>query len=163
VRIAIYPGTFDPITYGHLDIIERSAALFDKVIVGVADDNYKNNLFSLEERLELVKFQVKKFSNVETKDFKGLLMNFVKKEGACAVIRGLRAVSDFDYEFQMSLMNKKLAADIETVFLMTSSEYLFISSSIIKQVSSLGGCIEGLVPKEVALALKEKYNKIKGI
>jgi pantetheine-phosphate adenylyltransferase len=141
-----------------MDIIERSALLFDKVIVAVAEENYKNNLFTLEERIELVDSQTKNKNNVETKFFKGLLMDFVKEQGACAVIRGLRAVSDFDYEFQMSLMNKKLNHNIETVFLMTSNEYLFISSSIIKQAASLGGCIEGLVSKEVAAALEKKYS-----
>ncbi len=158
MRIAVYPGTFDPITFGHMDIIKRSAALFDKVIVAVAEDNYKKTLFTLEERIELVDLQIKEKNNVETKYFNGLLMNFVKKEGACAVIRGLRAVSDFDYEFQMSLMNKKLNHNIETIFLMTSNEYLFISSSIIKQAAELGGCIKGLVPEDVAAALKKKYS-----
>lgn len=157
MRKAVYPGTFDPITNGHIDIIERSSKLFDKVIVGVADVHYKTNLLTLEERFSLVQSQVNEYPNVEAKTFSGLLVDFIKKEEACVVIRGLRAVSDFEYEFQLSLMNKKLNADFETVFLMTSADYLFISSNIIKRVASLDGCVEGLVPKEVSQALRKKY------
>jgi len=156
MRIAIYPGTFDPITYGHLDIINRAAKLFDKLIIGIAEDTGKDTLFDTDERLNLIGKQVAEMANVEVKSFSGLLVNFAKKEGCCTIIRGIRVVSDFEYEFQLSLMNKKLAPDLETVFLMTSSEYLFFSSSVIKQVSSLDGCIEGLVPDDVASALHKK-------
>lgn len=158
MRIAIYPGTFDPVTLGHLDIISRATKLFDKLIIGVAQDTGKNTVFDIDERLNLIKNQVAEMANVEVKPFGGLLVNFAKKENCCTIIRGIRVISDFEYEFQLSLMNKKLAPDLETVFLMTSSEYLFLSSSVIKQVSSLGGCIEGLVPTDVSKAL---YKKLK--
>jgi pantetheine-phosphate adenylyltransferase len=158
VRIAVYPGTFDPITNGHLDVIKRACKLFDRVIVGVARDNYKQTLFSLEERVRLAREVTQDIPGVEVKAFQGLLVDFVRREGACAIIRGLRAVSDFEYEFQMSIMNKKLAEEVETVFLMTATEYSFLTSSIIRQVASLGGCIRGLVPPVVELALYEKFN-----
>lgn len=158
MRKAIYPGTFDPVTHGHLDIAKRAAKLFDTLLIGVAEDTAKNPLFSLDERLDFLRSQFEGLPNVEVKPFSGLLVNFAKEEKCCTIIRGIRAVSDFEYEFQLSLMNKKLSPDLETVFLMTSSDYLFLSSNIIKQVSSLGGCIEGLVPPDVAKAL---YKKIK--
>lgn len=157
MKIAVYPGTFDPITNGHLDIVERAAKLFDQVVIGVAAENYKNNLFTLEERVALVRTTVARLPNVQVEGFHGLLMDFVHAKKAQAIIRGLRAVSDFEYEFQMYLMNKKLDEKVETIFLMTANEYSFLSSSIIKQVVSLGGCITGLVPTEVEKALKEKF------
>ncbi len=160
MRKAIYPGTFDPVTFGHLDIVKRSTKLFDKIIVGVADDTGKNPLFTLEERLQLINHEIKDLPNVEAIPFSGLLVNFAKEQGCSTIIRGIRAVSDFEYEFQMSLMNKKLSPDLETVFLMTSSEYLYLSSSTLKQVSSLGGCIEGLVSENVAKALYKKLREI---
>lgn len=156
MTIAVYPGTFDPITNGHLDIICRGAKLFERVVIGVAVDNYKQNLFSLEERIDLVKQVTLHLDNVQVEGFSGLLVDFVRRQGAHAVIRGLRAVSDFEYEFQLAMMNKKLAPEVETVFLMTTNEYSFLSSSIIKQVAALGGCIHGLVPREVEQALKSK-------
>ncbi|MBE3571934.1 MAG: pantetheine-phosphate adenylyltransferase [Moorella humiferrea] len=157
MRVAVYPGTFDPITNGHLDIIRRAVEIFDRVVVGVAQDNYKNTLFSLEERVQLVRDVTRDWPTVTVKSFSGLLVDFARQEGAVAIVRGLRAVSDFEYEFQMSIMNKKLAGDLETVFLMTATEYSFISSSIIRQVASLGGCIRGLVPPEVEQALLKRY------
>jgi len=157
VKIAVYPGTFDPITNGHLDIVERAAKLFDQVVIGVAAENYKDNLFTLEERVALVQATISRLPNVQVEGFHGLLMDFVHAKKAQAIIRGLRAVSDFEYEFQMYLMNKKLDEKVETIFLMTANEYSFLSSSIIKQVASLGGCITGLVPAEVERALKEKF------
>ncbi|KUO49017.1 MAG: phosphopantetheine adenylyltransferase [Desulfitibacter sp. BRH_c19] len=156
MRKAIYPGTFDPVTNGHLDIANRAAKLFDKIIIGVAEDTAKNTLFNLDERIDLLRSQFKELPTVEVKPFTGLLVDFAKEENCCTIIRGIRAVSDFEYEFQLSLMNKKLSPNLETVFLMTSSDYLFLSSSVIKQVSSLGGCIEGLVPTDVAKALYKK-------
>ncbi len=157
MKIAVYPGTFDPVTNGHLDIITRAAVLFDQLIIAVAKENYKNNLFDLNERLELLQQVVADVPNVKVETFDGLLINYVNAQGAQAVIRGLRAVSDFEFEFQLALMNKKLNENIETVFLMTASEYSFISSSIIKQVASLGGSVCGLVPQVVSNALVKKY------
>jgi len=157
VRVAIYPGTFDPVTNGHLDIIERAVLLFDRVIIAVACENYKNTLFNLEERINLMTTVTKNLKNVVVDSFEGLTVEYCQKKGATAIIRGLRAVSDFDYEFQMALMNKKLNKNIDTVFLMTDQKYSYISSSIIKQVAQFGGCISGLVPEEVAQALSKKY------
>lgn len=157
MRVAIYPGTFDPVTNGHLDIIKRSLHLFDQVIIAIASDNYKNTLFTPEERLGLMHAVVKDTENVEVDSFKGLLIDYCLKKGALTIIRGLRAVSDFEYEFQMALMNKKLNPRIDTVFLMTDQKYSYISSSLIKQIAQLGGCIQGLVPNEVADALAQKY------
>ncbi len=157
MRVAVYPGTFDPITNGHLDIVERAAGLFDCVIIAIADENYKENLFTLEERKDLVKKVCQDIPNIEVEAFQGLLADFVQKKKAYIIIRGLRAVSDFEYEFQMSVMNKKLNRDIETVFLTAANEYTFLSSSIIKQVASLGGSIKGLVPIVVEQALEDKF------
>lgn len=159
MKKAVYPGTFDPVTNGHLDIIARATGLFDQVIIAVAEENYKNTLFNMDERIALLEEVTKEFKNVKVEKFDGLLMDYVKKHQASAVIRGLRAVSDFEYEFQLALMNKKLNDKAETVFLMTASEYSFISSSIIKQVASLGGSVCGLVPAVVIEAMAKKYNK----
>lgn len=157
MRICVYPGTFDPVTNGHMDIIARAATLFDKVIIGIARDNYKNVLFSPEERLAILKEVTADFENVEVELFSGLLMEYCKAKNACAVIRGLRAVSDFEYEMQLALMNKKLNPNVETVFLMTGQQHSFISSSIIKDVAVLGGNITDLVPPSVEARIIEKY------
>jgi pantetheine-phosphate adenylyltransferase len=159
MRKAIYPGTFDPVTNGHLDIVERAAGLFDQVVIAVAKDNYKNNLFNTEERIRLLESVTKHLENVSIAAFDGLLMDFANSQGANVVVRGLRALSDFEFEFQLSLMNKKLNEKVETVFFMTASEYSFISSSIIKQVACLGGSVCGLVPPVVSQALAKKYNQ----
>jgi len=157
-RVAVYPGTFDPVTFGHMHIIKRAAKLFDKVIMAVANDNYKNTIFTLEERLELIRACcLDDLPNVELETFEGLLVDYLEKKGAIAIIRGLRAVSDFEYEMKMASINKQLNQKIETVFLMTDAEYSFISSSLIKNVAELGGDIEYFVPKIVADALREKY------
>ncbi|NLW25423.1 MAG: pantetheine-phosphate adenylyltransferase [Clostridia bacterium] len=157
-RVAVYPGTFDPVTFGHMNIIKRAAKLFDKVIMAVANDNYKNTIFTLEERLELIRACcLDDLPNVELETFEGLLVDYLEKKGAIAIIRGLRAVSDFEYEMKMASINKQLNQKIETVFLMTDAEYSFISSSLIKNVAELGGDIEYFVPKIVADALREKY------
>ena len=158
MRICIYSGTFDPVTNGHMDIITRGAALFDKLIIGVAKDNYKKNLFQTEERIDILKEVTADLKNVEVEAFSGLLMDYCREKDACAVIRGLRAVSDFEYEMQMALMNKNLNPNVETVFLMTSQQHSFISSSIIKDVASLGGSIAGLVPPSVEQRIIAKYS-----
>jgi pantetheine-phosphate adenylyltransferase len=154
---AVYPGTFDPLTYGHMDIIERAAALFGKLIVGVYENPSKQPLFPLEQRVKLVKEAVTGLPNVHVKAFKGLTVDFIHQIGGRVMIRGLRANSDFEREFEMALMNRKLAPDIELLCLMTSSQYQFLSSSLIKEVAKLGGCLEGMVPDHVAVALRKKF------
>jgi pantetheine-phosphate adenylyltransferase len=155
--VAVYPGTFDPLTYGHMDIIERAAALFGRLIVGIYENPAKQPLFPLEQRVELVKEAVTGLSNIHVKAFKGLTVDFIHQIGGRVMIRGLRANSDFEREFEMALMNRKLAPDIELLCLMTSSQYQFLSSSLIKEVAKLGGCLEGMVPDHVAVALREKF------
>ena len=145
-NIAVYPGSFDPITNGHLDIIKRSAKIYDKLIVAVLLNVEKKCLFSLEERVELVKRVTKDLENVEVIFFEGLLVDFVRQNNSNVIIKGLRTVQDFEYEFQMALMNSKLDPDIETVFMMTSSSYSYVSSSAVKQVAKFRGNLEGLVP-----------------
>jgi pantetheine-phosphate adenylyltransferase len=159
-KIGIYPGTFDPITNGHLDIIKRALKLFDLVIVAVGENPQKQALFSLEEKVYLIKEAIKELPEnhrIEVEAFSGLLVEFAKKKSACAIIRGLRAVSDFEYEMQIALMNRKLSNSIDTVFLLTSLKWMFLSSSIVKEVAKLGGNVDDLVPKIVAEKLKEKF------
>jgi pantetheine-phosphate adenylyltransferase len=159
-KIGIYPGTFDPITNGHLDIIKRALKLFDLVIVAVGENPQKQALFSLEERVYLIKEAIKELPEnhrIEVEAFSGLLIEFAKKKSACAIIRGLRAVSDFEYEMQIALMNRKLSNSIDTVFLLTSLKWIFLSSSIVKEIAKLGGNVDDLVPKIVAEKLKEKF------
>jgi pantetheine-phosphate adenylyltransferase len=156
--VAVYPGTFDPLTYGHMDIIERAAALFAKLTVGIYENPSKQPLFPLEQRVELVREAVTGLPNVHVKAFKGLTVDFIHRTGGRVMIRGLRANSDFEREFEMALMNRKLAPDIELLCLMTSSQYQFLSSSLIKEVAKLGGCLEGMVPDHVATALREKVS-----
>lgn len=160
---AIYPGTFDPITNGHIDILQRSLRIFGHIILGIGPNPKKTSLFSLEERIQMVKEAVKDVPNVSVETFDGLLVDFAKKNGASAIIRGLRAVSDFEYEFQMALMNRKLDDKIETVFLMPSEEYSYLTSSIIKVVGSFDGDISSLVPKHVHAMLKDKFKYRKGL
>ena len=156
--IAVYPGTFDPPTYGHMDIIERAAALVEKLIVGIYENPDKQPLFSFEQRVRLVEEAVTGLPNVHVKAFKGLTVDFIRQIGGKVMIRGLRASSDFEREFEMALMNRKLAPGIELLCLMTSSQYQFLSSTLIKEVAKLGGCLEGMVPDHVAVALKEKFS-----
>ncbi|HWJ02326.1 MAG TPA: pantetheine-phosphate adenylyltransferase [Verrucomicrobiae bacterium] len=160
MSIAIYPGTFDPVTSGHLDILERAVGLFDRVIIAVAKESTKQPLFSTPERVELLQQVTQNMPTVSVATFEGLTINYAKEVGAKAIIRGLRAMSDFEYEFQLALMNKKLDPSIETVFLMTKSEFSFISSSAIKWVVSLGGSVNGLVTPQVEEALRSKYKDI---
>jgi pantetheine-phosphate adenylyltransferase len=156
--VAVYPGTFDPLTYGHMDIIERAVGLFGKLIVGIYENPTKQPLFSLEQRVELVSEAVNGLSSVQVKAFKGLTVDFIRQIGGRVMVRGLRANSDFEREFEMALMNRKLAPEIELLCLMTSAQYQFLSSSLIKEVAKLGGCLEGMVPDHVAAALRGKFS-----
>ena len=158
MRIAIYPGSFDPITNGHLDVVQRAAKLFDKVIVAVAKSDSKNPLFTLNERVELVSGAIGHLKNVETDCFEGLLVEYVESRGAQAVVRGLRAVSDFEFEFQLALMNRKLNERVETIFMMPKDTYTFLSSRIIKEIARLGGNVDQFVPAHVRTALSEKLS-----
>ena len=156
MRRAIYPGTFDPITFGHMDIIKRAVRLFDEVIVSVARDTQKKTLFTTEERMRMIE-EVVKIDGVYTDQFGGLLVEYAKSQGACALIRGLRAVSDFEYEFQMALVNRKLSEDLTTVFLMPHEQYTHLNSSIVREVASLGGDVSPYVPPVVMERLKSKF------
>jgi pantetheine-phosphate adenylyltransferase len=156
IRRAIYPGSFDPVTNGHLDVIDRARKLFDEVIVAVAHNDQKHPLFSLEERLDLLKGALGRIRNVEVAPLDGLLVDFAIARKATAVIRGLRAISDFEFEFQMALMNRKLEATVETIFLMPKEEYTYLSSRIVKEIARLGGDVKDFVPKPVAKALGAK-------
>jgi pantetheine-phosphate adenylyltransferase len=156
-KVAIYPGSFDPITYGHIDIIERALEIFDNVIVAIANNAEKKALFTVEERLEIVKSIFKDTPNVIVDSFKGLLVNYVAKTNAIVILRGLRATSDFEYEFHMASMNRSLNTHLDTLFMMTSKDYFFVSSRTIKEVASLGGAVEDLVPNLVVRRLKEKF------
>jgi pantetheine-phosphate adenylyltransferase len=156
MRTVVYPGTFDPITNGHLDLIQRAARLFDRVIVAVAHDSGKNPLFSHSKRLTLVKQSIGSLPNVEADLFEGLLVNYVEKRGGQAVIRGLRAVSDFEFEFQLALMNRKLNERVEAIFMMPKESYTFLSSRIIKEIARLGGDVSHFVPAHVGAALAAK-------
>ena len=156
-RRAVYAGTFDPMTLGHLDVVERAAKLFDELILGVAGVTGKNTLFSQAERAELVKGSVQELPNVKVVPFNGLLVDYARSQGAAVLIRGLRAFSDFEYEFQMALTNRRLAPDLETLFLMPKQDYSFLSSTNIKQVASLGGNVSEFVPSNVEAALLNKF------
>jgi pantetheine-phosphate adenylyltransferase len=162
MRVAIYPGTFDPITNGHLDIAQRAAQIFDRIIITVSNNFHKSPFFTLEERRILVEKTMKDISNVRVDVFDGLLVEYAKKRGVCALIRGLRAVSDFEYEFQMALMNRKLMPNLETVFLMSGEEYTYINSTIVKEVALLGGKVDGFLPPVVAEAVAEKIKNMNG-
>jgi pantetheine-phosphate adenylyltransferase len=156
MKIGVYPGTFDPITHGHTDIIVRSLRVFDKVIVGVAPNPAKRPLFDLAERVEMVKLVTKGLPHVEVVTFKGLLVEYVQKRKAHAVIRGLRAISDFEYEFQMALVNRKLNKSVETVFLMPSEEYSYLTSTLIKEVARFGGRLTDFLHPQVAQRLMRR-------
>jgi pantetheine-phosphate adenylyltransferase len=159
VRTVIYPGSFDPFTNGHLDIVQRAARLFDNVIVAVANNEGKKPLFSLDERVALVGESVRGLANVKVDSFNGLLVNYVEDCGGQAIIRGLRAISDFEFEFQLALMNRKLNERVETIFMMPKETYTFLSSRIIKEIARLGGDIHAFVPAHVEAALKNKLTK----
>lgn len=159
MRRAIYPGSFDPVTNGHLDVIGRARKLFDEIVVAVAHNDEKQPLFSLEERLGLLREALEKIDNVRVAQFDGLLVEFAIAQKANAVIRGLRAVSDFEFEFQMALMNRKLADGVETIFLMPKEEYTYLSSRLVKEIARLGGDVSGFVPPSVAQALVRKFSR----
>ncbi len=156
-RIAIYPGSFDPVTYGHLDVVERGLRLFDRIVVTILKNPRKQFLFPLEERLEMLQASLTDFARVEVDTFDGLLVEYAARRGAQAILRGLRALSDFEYEFQLALMNRRLNRDIQTVFLMTGMRWIYTSSSIIKEAAQFGGDIEGMVPPIVLERLERKF------
>jgi len=160
-RTAVYPGTFDPVSNGHLDLIKRGLRIFDKLIVAVALNPTKNPLFNIDERVNFIREAVKVWKNVEVEAFDNLLIDYVKKKKADVIIKGLRAVSDFEHELQMSLMNRRLDTHIETVFMMPSEEYSFLSSKVLKEVASLKGDIRGMVPSAVVEGLKRKFKNKK--
>lgn len=155
-NIAVYPGTFDPVTYGHIDIVKRAAKIFDKVIIAVAHNDQKSPLFTSEERVIMVKDAVKSLKNVIVDDFDCLAVDYVKGKGAHVMIRGLRMISDFEYEFQMALTNRKLSEGIETIFMMPNESYSYISSKLIKEAASLGADVKKFIPKKVQVLLKKK-------
>jgi pantetheine-phosphate adenylyltransferase len=159
IRRAIYPGSFDPVTNGHLDVIDRARKLFDEVIVAVAHNDQKKPLFTLDERLAFLQGTIGKLNNVEIAPLDGLLVDFAVARKASAVVRGLRAVSDFEFEFQMALMNRKLEAGVETIFLMPKEEYTYLSSRIVKEIARLGGDVKEFLPAQVAAALRAKLRK----
>ena len=156
-KVAVYPGTFDPVTYGHIHIVKRTTKIFDKVVVAVANDNYKKTIFTVRERMDLLRACFRNDPKVEIDMFSGLIADYAVEKQAVALIRGLRAISDFEYEMQMAAMNRSLNSELETIFLMTDAKYSFISSTLIKKVACLGGDIDALVPSVVAKALEEKY------
>ena len=160
MRTAVYPGTFDPATNGHIDIIERALKLFDKLYVLVGENPQKETTFTAEERVEMLKQALKSHNNnVEVEHFGGLLLDYVKKKKSNVIVRGLRAISDFEYEFQRAQFNREFSKDIETIFIMTKDDYAFLSSSIIKEIAMFNGSVKGFVPESVEKKLKEKFGK----
>lgn len=161
-NIAVYPGTFDPITNGHLDLIHRALEFVDELIIAILVNSDKNPLFTVKERIDLIRRVMPKNPRVRIDEFDGLLVDYAAKKGARMLLRGLRAVSDFDYEFQMALMNRRLAAQIETVFLVPAEQYTYVSSRLVKEIAFLGGNVGGLVPPEVERSMTERFRKMKG-
>jgi pantetheine-phosphate adenylyltransferase len=161
VRLAVYPGSFDPVTNGHIDILEKTSKIFDKIIVAVVHNVSKKALFTLDERVELIRESTKHLDNIEVECFSGLLANYLRDRNACAIIRGLRTVADFEYEMHMAMINKRLIPDVDTIFIMSDSSNIFVSSSIIKEAALLGGDVGELVPEEVKLKLEEKRQEMK--
>lgn len=160
MKIAVYPGSFDPCTNGHLSIIRRTAAVFDRVYVAILNNNSKHPLFTLEERIDFLNRVTADIPNIKIDCFTGMLIDYVHQKNAQVIIRGLRAVSDFEYEFQMALTNYKLAPDIETLFMATEARYSYLSSSIVKEVATLGGCLDDLVPDEIREEILKKTSKM---
>ena len=162
-KIAIYPGTFDPITNGHLDLVKRGLMIFDEVIIAVAPSQRKEPLFTIKDRLKMIRSAVKRLGGVRVELFNSLLVEYVRKKKGIAILRGLRAISDFEYELQMAHMNRRIARNIETVFMMPSEEFSFVTSSIVKEIASFGGSVHGLVTEEVEEALREKFKIVRNI
>lgn len=160
MRTAVYPGSFDPLTNGHLDVVQRASKLFDRVIVAIAQNESKHPLFTLEERRQLVSSAIRHLPNVEVEIFGGLLVDYVEQRGGEAIIRGLRAVSDFEFEFQLALMNRKLNERVETIFMVPRDTYTFLSSRIVKEIARLGGDVSAFVSEEVRVALDGKFAKL---
>jgi pantetheine-phosphate adenylyltransferase len=158
VERAIFPGTFDPVTLGHLDILRRGLSIFDRILVAVATQREKQVIFSVEDRVEMIREATKDLPGVEVESFEGMLVDFARSRRARAVIRGLRVISDFEYEFQMALMNRRLDDQIDTVFLMPSERYIYLNSTLVREIARLGGPIEGFVPPEVAQRLRERFH-----
>ncbi|VVC75047.1 Phosphopantetheine adenylyltransferase [Aquicella siphonis] len=158
-NIAVYAGTFDPITFGHVDLIERASTVFDRIIVAIAASTVKKPLFDLEERVQLTMAALSRFPNVAVSGFNSLLLDFARQHGANVILRGLRTVTDFDYEFQLASMNRHLNPSIESIFLMPAEKYMSISSSLVREIASLGGDVSAFVPEHVANALKMKFEK----
>jgi pantetheine-phosphate adenylyltransferase len=156
MKIAIYPGSFDPVTFGHLDILERALKLFDKIFMTIAHNSTKNPLFTVEERLILLQQATKSYKNIEVTSFQGLLVDYVRQRKATAVVRGLRAMTDFEYELQLALMNRKLDENMETVFLMPNEKYTYLSSNVVREIARLGGDVSKFVPPIVLKALQKK-------
>ena len=161
MRIGVYPGSFDPATLGHLDIIRRASKLFDKLIVAAMVNGSKTSTFTMEEKVDFLKRMTRDLPNVEVECFSGLLADYVREKHACAIVKGLRAVSDFEYEFQMALANKKLSPELDTVFLMTGQKYLFLSSTIIRDIARHGGDISGFVSEEICEDIMKKLDQTK--
>lgn len=161
MRRAIYPGSFDPVTYGHIDIMKRSADIFDELLVGVLNNNAKSPLFSIEERVSMLREVTKEIPNIVVTSFSGLLVDFARQSDAKVIIRGLRAISDFEYELQIAQTNHKLMPELDTMFLTTNIEYSYLSSTIVREIASFGGDIQLLVPEEIEKKVYEKYNIIK--
>lgn len=161
MTVAVYPGSFDPVTNGHIDILERTSRIFDSIVVAVVHNVTKQALFTLEERVELIKESTKQLDNIEVECFNGLLADFIKDREATVIIRGLRSMTDFEYESQMSMMNKKLFPEIDTIFIVSDSQYTFVSSSGIKEAAMLGGDVSSMVPSVVENGLREKLSQLK--
>ena len=159
MRIAVYPGTFDPVTFGHLDLVERGRKHVDKLIIAILRNEDKQTLFTVEERTAFLREAVAGWTNVVVDDFDGLLVEYAGRTGASLILRGLRAVSDFEYELQMAMMNRRLAADLETAFLMPNEAFSYVSSRLVREVARLGGDVRGLVPAPVTQALREKFGR----
>lgn len=162
-KIAVYPGSFDPITNGHLDIIERGALIFDKLIVAVMENPLKSPMFTKEERVNMIKEVTSGIQNIEVESFSGLLIHYMNRKNAKVILKGLRAVSDFEYEFQMAMLNNKLDSQVETLFMMTNNKYSYLSSSAVKQIAYFGGCIKDLVPDAILTQVLMKMGKNGGV